>query len=98
HMDGSPTSTFGLQLPAFMNTVDDYLEGLLRILGGGEPLAKVIRVGSDYSAFARSITTTTATATTAAVATSTGVASATPLDSVTDAISAVLLSAAGTAV
>ncbi|KAF8982339.1 hypothetical protein BGZ46_001453 [Entomortierella lignicola] len=96
-MDGSPTSTFGLQLPAFMNTVDDYLEGFLRILGGGEPLAKVIRVGSDYSAFARSITTA-ATATTAAVATSTGVASATPLDSVTDAISAVLLSAAGTAV
>ncbi|KAF9435236.1 hypothetical protein BGZ76_006671 [Entomortierella beljakovae] len=80
-MDGSPISTFGLQLPAFMNTFDDYLESLLRILGGGEPLAKVIRVGSDIN-FAKN---TLASASTAAMTTSLGSAS--------DAISAVLLSA-----
>ncbi|KAF9968379.1 hypothetical protein BGZ70_004539 [Mortierella alpina] len=39
HMDGSPTSTFGLQLPAFVTKIEDSLESLLRILGGGEPLA-----------------------------------------------------------
>ncbi|KAF9398369.1 hypothetical protein BGX21_007888, partial [Mortierella sp. AD011] len=102
HMDGSPTSTFGLRLPAFMNTVDDYLETFLRILGGGEPLAKVIRVGSDLD-FARSIaattTTTTTTTTTAAAATTTAAASTitaatsavtSSLDSISDAISAVL--------
>ncbi|KAF9930414.1 hypothetical protein BGZ67_005833 [Mortierella alpina] len=52
HMDGSPTSTFGIQLPAFVSKIEDYLESLLRILGGGEPLAAVIRAGSDFSSSA----------------------------------------------
>ncbi|KAF9915103.1 hypothetical protein BX616_006882 [Lobosporangium transversale] len=68
HMDGSPISTFGLQLPAFMDTFDDQLERLLRILGGGEPIAKVIRAGSD---FAVKSTTTAVIAVSTATATAT---------------------------
>ncbi|KAI1321450.1 hypothetical protein EDD11_005141 [Mortierella claussenii] len=106
HQDGSPTSTFGLQLPAFVNKLDDYIEGLLTFLGGGEPLAKVVRVGSD---FAKTATTSGATTayTAAATATRAGAealgssataaneAASTSLESVADAVAAVLLSAAG---
>ncbi|KAG0219055.1 hypothetical protein B0O80DRAFT_436117 [Mortierella sp. GBAus27b] len=49
HTDGSPTSTFGLQMPHLLTRVDDLLESFLRFLGGGEPLARVIRAGSDFS-------------------------------------------------
>ncbi|KAG0369256.1 hypothetical protein BGZ54_010476 [Gamsiella multidivaricata] len=80
HPDGSPTSTFGLQLPAFMTTLDDYLEALLRILGGGQPLARVIRSGSDFAAFAKT----------------SGAASQASLSPVTDAVAAVLSAAAAT--
>ncbi|KAG0325037.1 hypothetical protein BGZ99_001134 [Dissophora globulifera] len=50
HMDGSPTSTFGLQMPAFVSSMDGYLESLLRVLGGGEPLARVIHASADFAA------------------------------------------------
>ncbi|CAO3567277.1 unnamed protein product [Mortierella alpina] len=83
HMDGSPTSTFGLQLPAFVTKIEDSLESLLRILGGGEPLAAVIRAGSDFSSSASSSsaagarTAATAVVAAASAATSGGAASGT---------------------
>ncbi|KAF9355834.1 hypothetical protein BGX34_010240 [Mortierella sp. NVP85] len=49
HADGSPTSTFGLQMPKFLTRIDDLLEAFLRFLGGGEPLTRVIRAGSDFA-------------------------------------------------
>jgi hypothetical protein len=49
HADGSPTSTFGLQMPKFLTRIDDLLESFLRFLGGGEPLTRVIRAGSDFA-------------------------------------------------
>ncbi|KAG0253614.1 hypothetical protein BGZ95_006269, partial [Linnemannia exigua] len=92
HMDGSPTSTFGLQLPAILTSVETYLESFLRILGGGEPLATVIKAGTNYSMLAPKVATTavsvaTTTATTL-VSTEGGVESA------ADAVAAVLLAAA----
>ncbi|KAF9162455.1 hypothetical protein DFQ27_000106 [Actinomortierella ambigua] len=41
--DGTPFSTFGLAMPSFLSPMDDALEGLMRVLGGGIPLAHVIR-------------------------------------------------------
>ncbi|KAG0263361.1 hypothetical protein BG011_008882 [Mortierella polycephala] len=90
-MDGSPASTFGLQLPAFMTKIEDYLEVLLRILGGGEPLATVIRAGHDFSTVA-SVTGTAAAKATGEAAASAVVANG--LGSVADAVSSVLISAA----
>ncbi|KAF9178632.1 hypothetical protein BGZ51_001554 [Haplosporangium sp. Z 767] len=90
-MDGSPASTFGLQLPAFMTKIEDYLEGLLRILGGGEPLATVIRAGHDFSTAASVTGTAAAKVTGEPVAT---VAMANGLNSVAEAVSSVLVSAA----
>ncbi|KAI8606548.1 hypothetical protein EDD21DRAFT_186794 [Dissophora ornata] len=88
HIDGSPTSTFGLQLPTFMSTIDDYLESFLRLLGGGEPLARVMRASSDFSA-------ATKTTGSASAALASRMSLSPTLDSVADAVAAVLWSAAG---
>ncbi|KAG0379082.1 hypothetical protein BGX24_001819 [Mortierella sp. AD032] len=92
HMDGSPTSTFGLQLPAILTSVETYLESFLSILGGGEPLATVIKAGTNYSMLVPKVATTAAsvatTTATALVSTEGGIESA------ADAVAAVLLAAA----
>ena len=36
-----------MQVPAFVAVAEDWLESLLSLLGGGEPLAKVIRAGTQ---------------------------------------------------
>ncbi|KAF9979139.1 hypothetical protein BGZ73_005307 [Actinomortierella ambigua] len=48
--DGTPFSTFGLAMPSFLSPMDDALEGLMLILGGGFPLASVIRSTAASSA------------------------------------------------
>lgn len=100
-MDGSPTSTFGLQLPAILTSVENYLESFLRILGGGEPLATVIKAGTNYSALAPKAAATAVSVATSATSTAIDVAtSATSassggrIDSAADAVAAVLLAAA----
>ncbi|KAF9091607.1 hypothetical protein BGX29_010864 [Mortierella sp. GBA35] len=102
HMDGSPTSTFGLQLPAFLTSIESYLESFLRILGGGESLATVIKAGTNYSALAppKAVATavsvatsvTTTVAATAASAASASVSSG-GVDPAADAVAAVFLAA-----
>jgi len=47
--DGSALSTFGLQVPAFVAVIENWLESLLSFLGGGEPLAKVIRTAGTHA-------------------------------------------------
>jgi len=91
-MDGSPTSTFGLQLPAILTSVEDYLESFLRILGGGEPLATVIKAGTNYSVLAPKAAATAISVATSAPTTATAAAGG--IDSATDAVAAVLLAAA----
>ncbi|KAG0199660.1 hypothetical protein BGX28_007097 [Mortierella sp. GBA30] len=95
-MDGSPTSTFGLQLPVFLSKLEDYLESLMRILGGGEPLATVVRVGSDTAYFAGTrAAAAKAAGQLAATATATAASSSsTAIQSIADAVSAVISSAA----
>lgn len=92
-MDGSPTSTFGLQLPAILTSIEDYLESFLRILGGGEPLATVIKAGTNYSALAPKAAATAVSVATSASTTATAVAGG-GIDSAADAVTAVLLAAA----
>lgn len=92
-MDGSPTSTFGLQLPAILTSVEDYLESFLRILGGGEPLATVIKAGTNYSVLAPKAAATAVSVATSASTTATAVAGG-GIDSAADAVAAVLLAAA----
>ncbi|OAQ35970.1 hypothetical protein K457DRAFT_120710 [Linnemannia elongata AG-77] len=93
HMDGSPTSTFGLQLPAILTSIEDYLESFLRILGGGEPLATVIKAGTNYSALAPKAAATAVSVATSASTTATAIAGG-GIDSAADAVTAVLLAAA----
>ncbi|KAG0276466.1 hypothetical protein BGZ97_010082 [Linnemannia gamsii] len=97
-MDGSPTSTFGLQLPTILTSVENYLESFLRVLGGGEPLATVIKAGTNYSALApkaaAAAVTIATSATSTAIDAATFASSGGGIDSAADAVAEVLLAAA----